>query len=106
MKYSVSLLADLFLYSYEVEFIQKLHKEGQKARARMLHLTFRDIDDALPLNNDNTDKCLHLIKAHKINMSYLIFDYSFQTSIVITGKLTAKLYNKIKKLNNNKLSYR
>jgi hypothetical protein len=37
------LLADLFLYSYDAEFIQKLH-EKKKSLAVAFHSTFRYID--------------------------------------------------------------
>ena len=41
------LLADLFLYSYEAEFIQNLLKSGNKKMATQFNLTFRYIDDVL-----------------------------------------------------------
>lgn len=40
-----SLLADLFLYSYEAQFIQKLVQEKNKAFAVAFNSTFRYIDD-------------------------------------------------------------
>ena len=45
------LLADLFLYSYEADFIQGLHKKNEKKLARSFNFTFRYIDDVLSLNN-------------------------------------------------------
>ena len=45
------LLADLFLYSYEAEFIQTLTKNGDKKLARFFNFTFRYIDDVLSLSN-------------------------------------------------------
>ena len=45
------LLADLFLYSYEAEFIENLCKSGKKNLARSFNFTFRYIDDVLSLNN-------------------------------------------------------
>jgi len=47
----VSLLADLFLYSYETDFIQELLKKNEKKLARSFNFTFRYIDDVLSLNN-------------------------------------------------------
>jgi hypothetical protein len=44
------LLADLFLYSYEVEFIQKLLHEKKKYLPVAFSLTFRYIDDVLSIN--------------------------------------------------------
>jgi hypothetical protein len=46
------LLADLFLYSYEVEFIQKLLHEKKKTLAVAFSSTFRYIDDVLSINNN------------------------------------------------------
>ena len=43
----VPLLADLFLYSYEADFIQGLLKK----LARSFNFTFRYLDDVLSLNN-------------------------------------------------------
>ena len=45
------LLADLFLYSYESEFIQQLQKSCAKKQCHSFNLTFRYIDDVLSLNN-------------------------------------------------------
>jgi hypothetical protein len=46
-----ALLADLFLYSYEADFIQGLLKKNEMKLARSFNLTFRYIDDVLSLNN-------------------------------------------------------
>ena len=46
-----SLLADLFLYLYEADFIQRLLKKNEKKLARSFNFTFRYIDDVLSLNN-------------------------------------------------------
>jgi hypothetical protein len=45
------LLADLFLYSYESDFIQGFLKKNEKKLARSFNFTFRYIDDVLSLNN-------------------------------------------------------
>ena len=45
------LLADLFLYSYEAEFIQTFIKSGKRQLAKSFNFTFRYIDDVLSLNN-------------------------------------------------------
>ena len=41
------LLADLFLYSYENEFLDKLIKEGKRKLARKFNLSYRYIDDLI-----------------------------------------------------------
>jgi hypothetical protein len=46
-----ALLADLFLYSYEADFIQGLFKKNEKKLARSFNFTFRYIDNVLSLNN-------------------------------------------------------
>ena len=45
------LLADLFLYSYEAEFLQSLYKSGSKKLARRFNNTYRYIDDLMSLDN-------------------------------------------------------
>ena len=45
------LLADLFLYSYEADFIQGLLNKNKKKLTRSFNLTFPYIDDVLSLNN-------------------------------------------------------
>jgi hypothetical protein len=45
------LLADLFLYSYEADFIQEFLKKNENKLARSFNFTFRYIDDVLSLNN-------------------------------------------------------
>ena len=45
------LLADLFLYSYESEFLQKLVKDKKIHEARAFNFTYRYIDDVLSINN-------------------------------------------------------
>jgi len=47
------LLADLFLHSYEAEFVQELLREGEKKLAQSLNYTFRYTDDVLSQNNKN-----------------------------------------------------
>ena len=55
------LLADLFLYSYEAEFIQQLQKSVAKKQCRAFNLTYRYIDDVLSINNKRFDKYLDAI---------------------------------------------
>ena len=45
------LLADLFLYSYENEFLDKLIKEGKRKLARNFNLSHRYFDDLISFNN-------------------------------------------------------
>jgi hypothetical protein len=50
------LLADLFLYSYESKFVQKLLQDNKKLAVSFNH-TFRYIDDVLSINNHNFQLC-------------------------------------------------
>ena len=62
------LLADFFLYSYEVDFIQWPLKENEKKLARSFNFTFRYIDDVLSLNNSRLGDfvdCFYHIKIEK-----------------------------------------
>ena len=45
------LLTDLFLYSYENEFLDKLIKEGKRKLARKFNLSYRYIDDLISFKN-------------------------------------------------------
>jgi hypothetical protein len=45
------LLADLFYYSYEADFIQGLLKKNETKLVRSINCTFRYINDVILLNN-------------------------------------------------------
>ena len=55
------LLVDLFLYSYEVEFVKSLLKVGKKYLAQQFSFTFRYIDDVLSLKNTKFAEYLEFI---------------------------------------------
>ena len=55
------LLADLVLYSYESEFLQKLVKDKKIHEARAFNFTYRYIDDVLSINNSRFAEFLALI---------------------------------------------
>ena len=50
------LLADLFFYSYENEFLDKLIKEGKRKLARKFSLLCRYNDDLISFNNKRFKK--------------------------------------------------
>ena len=52
------LLADIFLYSYEAEFIQSLLSTGRKWLASQFNFTYRYIDDVLSINNPDFENYL------------------------------------------------
>ena len=53
----VSLLADIFLYSYETEFHTAFALNGKKTASRF-NLTYRYIDDVLFINNPEIENYL------------------------------------------------
>ena len=52
------LLADIFLYSYEAEFIQSLLSTGKTKLASQFNFTYRYIDDVLSINNPDFENFL------------------------------------------------
>ena len=94
------LLADLFLYSYELEFLQKLVKDKKIHEARAFNFTYRYIDDVLSINDSRFAEFLPLIYPPELEVNettdtasaasfldlYLEFDDS--------GQLSTKIYDK------------
>ena len=95
------LLADLCLYSYESEFLQKLVKDKKMHEARAFNFTYRYIDDVLSINNSRFAEFLPLIYPPELAVKettdtassasfldlYLEFDNSGQisTNFMING---------------------
>ena len=52
------LLADIYLYSYEAEFIQSLLSTGRKQLASRFNFIYRYIDDVLSINNPEFENYL------------------------------------------------
>ena len=63
------LLADLFLYSYENEFLDKLIKEGKRKLARRFNLSYRYIDDLISFNNERFKEFISDIYPKKVTIS-------------------------------------
>ena len=55
------LLADLFLYSYETEFLDGLISKGNRKLARKFNFTYRYIDDLISFRNKNFQQHLSTI---------------------------------------------
>ena len=53
-----TLLADIFLYSCEAEFIQSLLSAGKMRLASQFNFTYRYIDDVLSINNPDFENHL------------------------------------------------
>ena len=89
--YCASLLADLFLYSYEAEFVQSLLKAGKKHLAQQSNFTYRYIDDVLSLKNTKFAEYLEFIYQRELEIKettetaasssyldcYLYIDFNF-----------------------------
>ena len=94
------LLADLFLYSYESEFLQKLVKDKTIHEARAFNFTYRYIDDVLSINNSRFAEFLPLIYPPELEVkettdtassaSFLDLYLEFDDS----GQLSTKIYDK------------
>jgi hypothetical protein len=94
------LLADLFLYSYKAEFIQKLLHEKKKPLAVAFNSTFRYIDDILSINNNQFYSYFDLIYPNQLEIkdttdcstsaSYLDILLKLDTN----GKIMTQLYDK------------
>ena len=94
------LLADLFLYSYENEFLDNMIRSGHRRLARSFNLCYRYIDDLIVFNDK---KFLDYLKeiypsqltVEKANKSDHLADYLDLTFIIDSGgKLSTRLYDK------------
>ena len=65
----VPLLDDLFLYSYENEFLDKLIKEGKRKLAGKFNLSYRYIDDLISFNNKRSKEFISDIYPNKLTIS-------------------------------------
>ena len=94
------LLADLFLYSYETEFLQKLVKDKKIHEARAFNFAYRYIDDVLSINNFRFAEFLPLIYPPELEVkettdtassaSFLDLYLEFDDS----GQISTKIYDK------------
>ena len=71
----VLLLADLFLYSHEADFIQGLLKKNEKKLVRSFIFTFRYIDDVLSLNNSRFGDFFDLIYPIELEIKDTTYRY-------------------------------
>jgi hypothetical protein len=92
--------ADLFLYSYEADFIQGLLKKKEKKLARSFNFMFRYIDDVLSLNNsrfgDFVDRIypIELEIKDTTNTDRFASYFYLHFEIDSEGRLRTKLYDK------------
>jgi hypothetical protein len=83
------LLADLFLYSYEADFIQRLLKKNEKKLARSINFTFHYIDDVLSLNNSRFGDFVDRIYPTEHEIEDTTYTCLLHT-LVYTSKLTVR----------------
>ena len=94
------LLADLFLYSYENEFLDNMIRSGHRRLARLFNLCYRYIDDLIVFNNKKfsdylKEICPSQVTVEKANKSYHLADYLDLTFIIDSGgKLSTRLHDK------------
>ena len=91
------LLADLFLYSYENEFLDKLVKKGKRKLARKFNLSYRYIDDLISFNNKRFKKFISDIYPKELTISESTSIASYLDLLFIRDKsnnITTKLYDK------------
>ena len=94
------LMADLFFYSYENEFLDKLVKEGKRKLARKFNLSYRYIDDLISFNNRRFKELISNIYPKELTIS----ETTESTSVVSyldlvfirdkSNNITTKLYDK------------
>ena len=105
------LLARLFLYSYEAEFIQTLIKSGKRQLAKSFNFTFRYIDDVLSLNNSKFSDYINDIYPEELEIkettdnstssSFLDLLFEFDND----NRLRVKIYDKRDDFNCNIVNY-
>ena len=63
------LLANVFLYSYENELLDKLIKEGKRKLAKKFNLSYRYIDDLISFNNKRFKEFIYDIYPKELTIS-------------------------------------
>ena len=80
------LLADLFLYSYEADFIQGLLKKNEKKLARSFNLTYRYIDVVLSRNNSMFGDFVDRIYPIELEIKNTTNTYKSASNLDLTSK--------------------
>ena len=94
------LLADLFLYSYENEFLDKLIKEGKRKPARRFNLSYRYIDDLISFNNKRFKEFISDIYPKELTISETTESTSVASYLDLlftrdrSNNITTRLYDK------------
>ena len=94
------LLANLFFYSYENEFLDKLIKEGKRKLARKFNLSYRHIDDLISFNNKRFKEFISDIYSKELTISETTQSTSIASYLDLlftrdrSNNTTTKLYDK------------
>ena len=93
------LLADLFLYSYEAEFVKSLLQAGKKHLAQQINFTYKYIDDVLSLKNTKFAEYLKFIYPCELEIKETTETAASSSYLdcylyIDNGKLTTRLYDK------------
>ena len=94
------LLADLFLYSHENEFLDKLIKEGKRKLARKFNLSYCYIDDLISFNNRRFKESIPDIYPKELTISETTESASIASYLDLlfmldkNNNITTKLYDK------------
>ena len=97
---SAPLLADLSLYSYENEFMDKLIEEGKRKLARKFNLSYRYIDDLISFNNKRFKEFISDIYPKELTISETTESTSVASYLDLlfirdnSNNITTKLYEK------------
>ena len=95
------LLGDLFLCSYENEFLDKLIKEGKGKLARKFNLSYRYIDELTSFNNKRFNEFIFDIYPKELTISETTASTSIASYLDLrftrdeNNNITTKLYNKL-----------
>ena len=98
------LLADLFLYCYENEFLDKLIKEGKRKLARKFNLSYRYTDDLISFNNKRFKEFISDIYPKELTISETIEFTSVASYLDLLfirdniDNITTKLYKNVIRL--------
>ena len=93
------LLADLYLCSYESEFLQKLVKDKKIHEARAFNFTYRYIDDVLSINNSRFAEFLPLIYPPELEVKETTYTASSALFLDLylefddSGQISTKIYD-------------
>ena len=94
------LLADLFLYSYENEFLNKFIKEGKRKLARKFNLSYRHINDLISFDNKRFKEFISYIYPKELTISETTESTSVASYLDLlfirdnSNNITTKLYDK------------